>query len=359
MSMRALFSRLTQQAARPLTKAAPTVAHTREQTDAALELARELLHAVEQFVISTPDMDTQRFLHRTRSTAAGLTAKADAPTLHLYSKWAAQSLRVFGNLQRRYVAEREDEMWRLLETYRQVAEVGHTRSDRLNAALEESHRRMLRASTLDDLRSMRETMEEELKVASRLVEQKTREDKDRIAQLSLQVSRLEATLASVRGQANYDVLTGIYHRSAWHDRLHQFLGAGKPCSLAFIDVDNFKTINDTLGHQVGDRILAMLADQLRRVGRSGDVIGRFGGDEFCFVAPGFTQEQLAQRIAGAVARRHVRIDLEESVCQVLLSASIGIARSVLGDTPESLIERADQAMRVAKKEGKGGIRLAR
>lgn len=356
--MRAFLSRITQRAPRSAQEPDVPVHSEAERTAAALELSCELLHAVEQFVISTPDMDTSRFLRRTRSTAAGLTAKADPPTLHLYKQWVRQSLRVFAGLQRRYVAEREDEMWRLLETYQRVADVGYTRADSLTAALKESHMRMRDAASVEDIRAMRESLEEELKMATRLVEQKAREDKERLAALSLQVSRLETTLAAVRGQANIDVLTGVLHRSAWQDRLGAYLASGKPCTLAFLDVDHFKTINDTLGHMVGDRILSLVAEQLCRVARTGDLVGRFGGDEFCFVAPGFSPEQLAQRIAGAVARRHVRVDTEESVCSVLLSISVGIAPSTLGDTPEALIDRADAALRAAKAEGKGGMRLA-
>ena len=169
---------------------------------------------------------------------------------------------------------------------------------------------------------------------------------------------LQAELAAVRGQARYDALTRIFHRGAFLESLGRLLAEGKPCSLAFLDVDDFKTINDTLGHTIGDRLLTVLADQLRRGMRTTDVAARYGGDEFCFLGPGLNAEQLAQRLAGAVARRHVRLELEERTCSVLLSVSVGIAQSKLGDTPEELLERADQALTRTKRGSKGGIQIA-
>ncbi|HEU4754664.1 MAG TPA: GGDEF domain-containing protein, partial [Armatimonadota bacterium] len=203
-------------------------------------------------------------------------------------------------------------------------------------------------------------LEDEVRRAQKLVELKERQDRERIAALQRQVTRLEAALASVRGQADFDTLTGVYHRGVFDQRLQGYLEAENPCTLALIDVDNFKTINDTLGHTVGDRILALLGENIHRVARSTDLAARYGGDEFAFVAVGFTAEQIAQRLSGAVARRHVRMELDEGerIIQVLLSTSVGITTSRRGDTPHSLIQRSDQAMLAAKKAGKGGLRIA-
>jgi diguanylate cyclase (GGDEF)-like protein len=136
------------------------------------------------------------------------------------------------------------------------------------------------------------------------------------------------------------------------------LEEGKPFSLALIDLDNFKTINDTIGHAAGDGVLTTLAEQLRKITRSLDMVARYGGDELCFIGAGLTPEQLTNRIAAAVAKRHVRLQIDERILSVLLSTSVGIAASIPGDTPESLMARADCALRVAKQEGKGCIRVA-
>jgi diguanylate cyclase (GGDEF)-like protein len=363
--MPGVFSKLAQRVSHPRVAALSSpqsgiqnLQAAEEQTAAALALSRELLHSVEQFVISTPDLDTARFLQRLRGTAAGLIPGIDIPTTRLYQEWVRKALGTFASLQRRNVVEREDEMWRLLDAYARCAALGQQASTSLTTALLESHERMREAARLPDLQTARERLEEELKQSERLAEQKAREDKERLTALGREVSRLQAELAAVRGQARYDALTKIYHRGAFLECLSQLLAEGKPCGLAFMDVDNFKTINDTLGHPIGDRVLMVLAEQLRRGMRTTDAAARFGGDEFCFLAPGLNMEQLAQRLVGAVARRHVRLELEERVCSVLLSVSVGIAQSRLGDTAEELLERANQALMQAKQTGKGGIQCA-
>jgi len=249
-------------------------------------------------------------------------------------------------------------MWRLLEAYAQASASGQERTAAFLADVSESHGRLRELACLPDIREARQQLEEELRRTNRLVEQKAQEDKDRMAALGRQVARLEHELAAVRGRADYDVLTGVLHRGAIERRLCALLAEGKPCTLAMLDLDNFKTVNDTLGHQIGDRLLTLVAEQLHRVTRAGDAVGRYGGDEFLFVAPGLNPEHLAQRLSTAVARRHVRLELEGRTVSVLLSLTVGITASRVGDDLPVVLERADRAMLSLKKAGKGGIRFA-
>jgi diguanylate cyclase len=313
---------------------------------------------VEQFVISTPDLDSSRFLNRMRGTAAGLTSQAAAGDIQLYRQWIANSLRAFGRLQQGHITERETEMWRLLDTYSRAMQVNSVCEHRLVNEIRGSHERMLESISLADMREARTRIESELQQVQRAVTQRSRDEKERVTALAREVSRLEASLASLRGRANYDALTGVYHRAIADDRLRATLAEGKPVCLALMDIDNFRTINTTLGHAVGDRILAILGEQLQRVARTTDLPARYGGDEFCFIANGGTLEQLAQRLSGAVGRRHVRMELDDRVCSVLLSVSVGMAVSSPGDTLETMIARATRAMSSVKADGRGGMRAA-
>ncbi|MCC2668107.1 MAG: putative diguanylate cyclase/phosphodiesterase with sensor [Armatimonadetes bacterium] len=356
--MLSVFSRFTQRSSASRKSTPAHTPETREQAEASLALVRELLHAVEQFVLSTPDLDSSRFLHRMRSTAAGLAGDVDPVTMRLYQEWLGNALRAFGGLQQNYIQERETEMWRLLDTYSRATHVTQSTEHALVDQIRDAHVRMKDLVTLPDIRAARMQLEDELQQVQRAVIQKAREDKERSASLTREVARLESVLASVRGQADFDVLTGVFHRAVVEDRLRALLAEGKPVTIALMDVDNFRTINTTLGHAVGDRILALVGDQLQRVTRSTDVAARYGGDEFCFLAVGGTVDQLAQRLSGAVGRRHVRLELDERVCSVLLSLSVGITSSSPGDTLEQVVERAGRALSVVKAAGKGGIRVA-
>jgi len=355
--MLGVFSKYTQR--KSLRRAPPVLSpESQEQAEASLALARELLHAVEQFVISTPDLDSSRFLHRIRGTAARLTSDAEPGNIQVSRQWLGNALRAFGSLQKSYISEREAEMWRLLDAYSRTSDVTLDREHQLVSQIRGAHERMRELVSLQDIREARAELESEIQQVQRAVNVKAKEDKERATALAREVARLEGALASARGQANYDVLTGVYHRAIVDDRLRALLRDGKPVNFALMDIDNFRTINTSLGHAVGDKVLSIVGEQLRRIARTTDVAARYGGDEFAFLAVGGTSEQLAQRLAGAVARRHVRMEIDDRTCSVLLSVSVGISASSPGDTLDVVLERASRAMSVVKTSGKGGIRLA-
>jgi diguanylate cyclase (GGDEF)-like protein len=249
-------------------------------------------------------------------------------------------------------------MWRLLDIHVEVSGQSEGRGQDLLQQLTHAHDRISKASSLDDIRAARAVMEQELVHARRTLAEKAKDDRDRAQRLARQVSRLDEELSSVRGQADYDVLTQLLHQRAFMHQLRRAMEGGKVCSLAYLDLDDFKTINDALGHLVGDRLLAFVAGQLRGLGRSVDILSRHAADEFCFAAPGYSAEQLSQRLAPLASRRDVQLELDDRVCSALLSVSIGIAQSGPLETAESLMRRAEWALAAAKRHGRSTIRLA-
>ena len=130
---------------------------------------------------------------------------------------------------------------------------------------------------------------------------------------------------------------------------------GRPLTVAMLDADHFKRVNDSYGHQVGDDVLRELADRCRRTLRSNDVLGRYGGEEFVIVFPetGLDEARVvAERLRGAIAERPVSTgDLSLPV-----TVSIGLATSSRGQTPDSLLARADAALYAAKRGGRNLVR---
>lgn len=345
-------------AAAPAPVAVSDGAAAAAQARAALELARELLRGIEHFVLSTPDLDVPGFLDRLRRTAAQLTPAVTLDDLERHRQWAAESLTAFGQLQRRYLAEREEELWRLLNLYQEHIKVEGAANDQFHAALRSSHERMGNVVRLDDLRQVRERLESEIQRAGALVEQKEKTDRERAALLAAQVQQLEQALVMARDEAARDALTGVYHRRGFEAQLEAALLSPSRCSLAMIDIDNFKAINDTLGHLVGDHVLQIVVQLLGQIARPGEVLGRFGGDEFCLLAPSTTPERLADRLDRLAQQRPIHFQMENRHCSVRLSFSIGVAAAVPGDTVASLIQRADTALYESKRAGKGQARVA-
>ena len=328
------------------------------QSIAALDLSQELLRGLEHFVLCTPDLDTPAFLDRLRRTAAQLTPAAQPEDLESHRKWAADSLSVFGQLQRRYLSEREDELWRLLTLYQEHQKGDGAANKQFHDALRSVHERMGSVVRLTDLRQVRERLEGEIQRATDLLERKSRADDERAAALAAQVRQLEAALVNARYEATRDTMTGVYHRGGFQTQLETALQLPSACALAMVDVDNFKGINDTLGHLVGDDILKIAVQFLGKIARPGDVIGRFGGDEFCLLAPNTQPKRLADRFDRMASQRTINFQFDERLCSVRLSFSVGVAGSVPGDTADSLIQRADSALYDVKRNGKGHARIA-
>jgi len=162
----------------------------------------------------------------------------------------------------------------------------------------------------------------------------------------------------VRHSAQHDSLTGLPNRVLLLDRLGQALAMArrerKLLALLFIDLDNFKTINDTKGHPVGDALLRSVASRLASCVRESDTVARMGGDEFTIVLPHIAQVEDIERFAATLLdrfRRRFQINDQAEYT----SASVGISvHPVDGDTPEALIEAADTAMYRAKQCGGDG-----
>jgi diguanylate cyclase (GGDEF)-like protein/PAS domain S-box-containing protein len=158
----------------------------------------------------------------------------------------------------------------------------------------------------------------------------------------------------LRRQAEQDALTGLANRTLLGRILCEMGAAGRPCAILFIDLDGFKLINDTRGHDVGDEVLLEVAARLTAAVRPSDVIARFGGDEFVVVCDGPPGKELA--VARRVSERieqMLRCPIKTQAGPATVTASIGIAGGRIDpEQPQELLQRADAAMYQAKRLGK-------
>ena len=158
----------------------------------------------------------------------------------------------------------------------------------------------------------------------------------------------------LRRQAEQDALTGLANRTLLGRMLCEMGAAARPCAILFIDLDGFKLINDTRGHDVGDEVLLEVAARLSAAVRPSDVVARFGGDEFVVVCQGASGEELvvARRVAERIEQL-LRCPIRTQDGPAMVTASIGIAGGVIDPNfPQELLQRADAAMYQAKRLGK-------
>ncbi len=180
---------------------------------------------------------------------------------------------------------------------------------------------------------------------------------DRVTQLIQLALEADRHRDRLEHRAATDELTGLANRAGLNARLQALQSdtESQTLGVAYVDIDDFKPVNDRLGHQTGDRVLQVVARRLAATVRAADLAARIGGDEFAALCPNISGDdlgRLAQRIIAALA---APIDLQGQV--ISISASVGIAvidPAELAETgPDALLGRADAALLRAKAEGKG------
>jgi diguanylate cyclase (GGDEF)-like protein/PAS domain S-box-containing protein len=157
--------------------------------------------------------------------------------------------------------------------------------------------------------------------------------------------------------AHHDPLTGLANRSLLRDRLGHALDlavrANDQLAVLYLDIDDFKTINDSLGHSVGDKLLVCVAERIKETVRSSDTVARIGGDEFAILI-----ERPSEQYSGKIVATRIESALKKGFSidgkEIFASVSTGIAAPITGkESPEDLLRNSDVAMYIAKKQSKG------
>ncbi len=169
---------------------------------------------------------------------------------------------------------------------------------------------------------------------------------------------LSARSVTLEHEALTDGLTGMHNRryfdDAMNEYLDQFRKIDKPIGLMILDLDHFKKVNDTYGHDVGDEVLRQIARCLQEFTRYHDVVARLGGEEFAVVAPNMSREslfKLADRIRYAISS----LNIKSGNVQLRVTMSIGLAIWDHKETAEELYKRADMQLYQAKRTGRNRV----
>jgi diguanylate cyclase (GGDEF)-like protein len=179
-----------------------------------------------------------------------------------------------------------------------------------------------------------------------------------LVRLTALASQAGSTIGTVRAtettqlQATTDGLTGLNNRRSLDNALHALLESGRPFAVAMADLDHFKMVNDTYGHQAGDRALRLFSQVLKTHVRSDDVLGRYGGEEFVIAFPGQTvaaARESLERLRAELAAAQTEGDTPG------FTASFGLTDSSIADTMDTILAHADAALATAKRDGRDRI----
>jgi diguanylate cyclase len=183
----------------------------------------------------------------------------------------------------------------------------------------------------------------------------------RLSASKLEISELQEILEAVRSENQTDPLTSLANRKFFDDALAKMLATAQerrePLSLVLLDIDHFKKFNDSYGHLTGDQVLRLVAVAVKQNVKGQDISARYGGEEFAIILP-TTALRAAVTVADKIRRAVMTKDLmKRSTGEHLgrVTMSIGVAALAQGDTPQTLIERADVCLYAAKRSGRNRV----
>jgi diguanylate cyclase len=330
-------------------------------------------------VKNVPEEDMKKILDIVKMQLSFMVRNNIAPIPKWYEKWFLIFCYLYENnkqlddleikgLYKTYFSEEEKESKKIQsEIVYQVDKV----SEKLEESLEEilktldnyqknldAHKEVLerKAQEAKDeliISYLRKIMEEIEKLREENLEQKKK-----LEEYHKEITNLRIELKNARKEADTDFLTELPNRRRFIRALEDFLKDLKiknyPFSFIILDIDNFKSINDTYGYLVGDEVLKEIANILKFYLRVNTITGRLGGEEFGIILPGVDLESaknVAERLRKIIENRKIHFD--DKVIKV--TASFGVTEAKESDTVESLINRADKALYEAKKSGKNKV----
>ena len=244
----------------------------------------------------------------------------------------------------------------LLEEASHATDTAGAHATHFGHALEGHTEKLKQPVNIDAIRDVVEELLQDTQqmcvVASELTEQLKRS--------AGEVKDLTQRLEQAQTEALLDPLTGLNNRRGLERSIAEVGGTLTGASLLLADIDNFKAINDTHGHLLGDKVLRAVAQVLRACIKGRDMAARLGGEEFAILLPETSLQGaaiLAERIRHAISQVRIRrVDRAEYLGNVTLS--IGVAAAVETDVLESLVERADAALYSAKRAGRNRVSVA-
>ena len=212
---------------------------------------------------------------------------------------------------------------------------------------------------LDDIKKIKDRLQVGVSKIGEAVKEKAKKDITNIKLLSARVDILECDLKKAETASMTDKLTGAYNRLAFDMHMENLINTSNakllPVSIIMIDIDNFKKVNDTYGHLVGDLVIIDNVKKCKKLLRDNDIVARFGGEEFVIILEGVglkIAQIKANKICKVIAQSAIVVDSGESTSSLSYTISIGISTLREGDTELTIIDRADRALYKAKATGK-------
>jgi diguanylate cyclase (GGDEF)-like protein len=278
-----------------------------------------------------------------------------SPSLQKTQKQVEFQLKEWAGRTARHLKKKADEARELLIILAKTAESvgnrnqGYTRNFRVLTSHLES------IANLDDLTQIRASLIHDVTRLKGSVDEMTRESQELVSQLRAEVLACENRLTEVEDRLGKDELTGLANRRSVEERMQCKMELNDPFCVLILDLDGFKEVNDRFGHPAGDDLLKRFASELKSCTRTGDLVGRWGGDEFIVLLDCDLKGAAAHitRIKEwAFGKYKIQCNANNSSTEVHVNAAIGVAGWHSGQTIRELVAQADDAMYQEKKKSR-------
>ena len=254
-------------------------------------------------------------------------------------------LQQWGDRAQGYLQKKSDEVKELLVVLARTAATIGSSDQRYAKRFDEFTARLQGIANLEDLTQIRTSLVQSAGELKSYVEKMSQDTRESVAQLQAEVVTYQTRLEEAEQLASRDTVTGLFRRARVEAQIEQRIADGRQFSVAMLDLDGFKQVNDRCGHAAGDDLLKQFSAELRSSVRSGDVVGRWGGDEFILVlnCAGPEAHTYIERIEKWVVGDYT-IESSTGQRKIRLDASVGLAEWRPGETLREVIARADAGM---------------
>jgi len=275
--------------------------------------------------------------------------------IHLFETHKAD-IPAFIDREKEYFSHRDAEFKQIIQILSSGIVTLDSENQAFNQRVQEESLKLEKITQLNDIRKLKAELEEGVAQLKTFIEEKKGRDAKQMQFLSSEVEDLKIELKKTKDASLTDALSGAYNRAAFDAHIARMLSNGKQgFSLLMLDIDDFKKINDTYGHRVGDRVIMALVQKCKNLIRGDDFLARYGGEEFVMVLPGALLKQAtkkAQAICKEIAGTQYALDDSGKSPPLSFRVSVGVSSFQKRDTVESIVERADKALYQAKRTGK-------
>ncbi|MEJ2156842.1 MAG: GGDEF domain-containing protein [Desulfobacteraceae bacterium] len=333
-----------------------------ERSDVFLRSIDALLHFLKSFAIDDKEIHADRFKSSIDDLNTHFNADERPKRIELKFEQEKAKILSFIEHQHAYIADREKELRDIIELLTKAMASLDVENREFYDRVHDQSEKMEKITRLDDIKKIKSALAHEISQMREIVDIKKDQDRRKVRLLAGQVDTLRRELEKTRAKSMTDGLTGIYNREALDEALMDLIERSRVMNTSFslllLDLDDFKKINDTHGHLIGDRVLMAFSQKCRDVIRGDDVLARYGGEEFIILLPGASFSNALKKgrqICDAVASARYATSAEQDEDYLSVTVSIGVTAFNQKDTTESIIGRADKALYKAKRGGKNRV----